>query len=155
MSSKKAKYKKAIITTREEAIKEAYRYLDNAKETLSKIPIENNIYKDAKYVKEAAGIAYLSALTAIDGYLIWKGIEGDKLPASFEGYRAAVHKNIPLNGKLHDSLTVVYQNLHIFAYYRGGVGVEMVKEGFNNAKKILKCCQNNIIQNKKNLPQRI
>jgi len=137
MSSKKAKYKKAIITTREEAIKEAYRYLDNAKETLSKIPIENNIYKDAKYVKEAAGIAYLSALTAIDGYLIWKGIEGDKLPASFEGYWAAVHKNIPLNGKLHDSLTVVYQNLHILAYYRGGVGVEMVKEGFSNAKKII------------------
>jgi len=32
---------------------------------------------------------------------------------------------------------IVYENLHIFAYYRGGVGVEMVKEGFNNAKIII------------------
>lgn len=137
-----AKYKKTILTTREEALKEARRYLVNAKQTLARSHIENDIYKDAKYVKEAAGIAYLSALTAIDGYLIGKGINGDKLPASFEGYWNAVHKNIPLNGKLHDALTVVYQNLHILAYYRGGVGVEMVKEGFSNAKKIIDMLSN-------------
>ncbi|MEA3447961.1 MAG: DUF5618 family protein, partial [Bacteroidota bacterium] len=64
MATKKLKHKQELLTTREQAIKEAYRYLNNAKKTISKSPIEYGIYLDAKYVKEAAGIAYLSALKA-------------------------------------------------------------------------------------------
>lgn len=37
----KKKYKLTAINTKEEAIQEAYRYLENAKQTLSKIPIED------------------------------------------------------------------------------------------------------------------
>jgi hypothetical protein len=37
-------------------------YLENAKQTLSKSLIEyGTIYSDSKYVREASGIAYLSA----------------------------------------------------------------------------------------------
>ncbi|MCC6012070.1 hypothetical protein LM594_03720 [Candidatus Caldipriscus sp.] len=40
---------------------------------------------------------------------------------------SAVEK-IPRNGKLMANLITAYQNLHILAYYRGGVGVQMIKE---------------------------
>jgi len=88
-------------------------------------------------VREAAGMAYLAALKAIDVYLISIGLERKVLPKSIDGYWNLIRKKIPLNGKLTASVNTVYENLHIFAYYRGGVGVEMVKEGFSNAKKII------------------
>ena len=65
--------------------KEAIRYLQNAKETLSKSPIENNRYVDKKYVKSACGIAYLGVLTAIDEYLIGKGVTQKELPKKSRG----------------------------------------------------------------------
>ena len=34
-------------------------------------------------------------------------------------------------------MTIVYQNLHIFAYYRGGTELNMVKAGFDNARKVI------------------
>ncbi|MEW6102297.1 MAG: DUF5618 family protein [bacterium] len=118
------------------AFSNAKRYFTNAKESLLKSPIENDIYKDEKYTREASGMAYLSALAAIDGYLLSIGTSSDKLPASIEEYTKYLRK-IPHNGKLMDALTVVYQNLHIFGYYRGGVGVNMIKEGFTKAKLII------------------
>lgn len=38
--------------------KEALRYIQNAKDILSKSPIEDNRYADDKYVKSACGVAY-------------------------------------------------------------------------------------------------
>ena len=116
---------------------EAYRYLANAKETISKSAIQYGAYSDSKYVREAAGIAYLAALKAIDTYLINKGVHEDDLPDSIEEYRKLIGKKIPLNGKLTVALKIVYQNLHLFAYYRGGTNVDMVKAGFENCKKII------------------
>ena len=121
----------------EYSIGEAYRYLANAKQTISKSSIEYGIYTDSKYVREAAGIAYLSALKAIDTYLINKGIAEKDLPSSIEEYRTLVKKRIPLNGKLMAALKIVYENLHLFAYYRGGTDVKMVKSGFEQCKKII------------------
>ena len=135
MRNKKTKTVKP--KTKEEAITEAYRYLENAKETLAKSSIKYGIrYADSKYVREAAGIAYLAPLKAIDGYLIGKGIHPDKLPTSIEEYFEAT-KKIPQNGKLKARLHTVYENLHILAYYRGGVSVEMVKDGMTRAKEIV------------------
>src|SRR5438477_6243735 len=100
-------------------IAEAKRYLENAKHNLARIPIEYGRYADAKYVSEAAGIAYLAALKAIDGYLINKmNFPEEKLPGSIQEYRAIIHRKIPLNGKLSSALSNAYENLHIFAYYR-------------------------------------
>jgi hypothetical protein len=112
--------------------------LKNAKEILSKAEIEyGRIYKDPKITREAAGIAYLAALMAIDGYLLSMGVPPDKLPTSIQEYMNAVEK-IPRNGKLMANLITAYQNLHIFAYYRGGVGVQMIKEGIKSVEEIIK-----------------
>ena len=121
----------------EYSIGEAYRYLANAKETIVKSPIEYGIYTDSKYVREAAGIAYLAALKALDVFFISKGMKKAELPQSIEEYLTFIRKKIPLNGKLNGALTIVYQNLHIFAYYRGGTELNMVKAGFDNARKVI------------------
>ena len=128
--------KKAGFASPDEAFSEAKRYFENAKESLSLSPIEYDIYKDKKYVKEASAMGYLAALSAIDGWLLLQGTTSDKLPTSIEGYEKATRK-IPHNGKLMSALVVVYQNLHIFGYYRGGVDVEMIKSGFSKAKLII------------------
>jgi hypothetical protein len=126
-----------VPKTKEEAISEAKRFLKNAKEILSKTEIEyGKIYKDPKATREAAGIAYLAALLAIDGYLISKGTPKDKLPTSIDGYMDAVRK-IPRNGKLMANLITAYQNLHILAYYRGGVNVDMIKAGLKSVEEII------------------
>lgn len=128
---------KAKHTDNEYSISEAYRYLANAKETIGKSPIEYGRYSDSKYVREAAGMAYLAALKAIDVYLLHIGTERAKLPKSIDGYWDLIRKKIPLNGKLMASVNTVYENLHVFAYYRGGTATQMVKEGFENVKKII------------------
>lgn len=135
-TTKKYKIHKPAVT-HQEAFAEAHRYLKNTKETISKSPIKYSQYQDTKYVREAARIGYLSALRALDGYLIKKGLDPDELPKSFEGYWAAKEKYIPLNGKLSAALGIVYENFHIFAYYRGASNVELVKAGFENCKKII------------------
>jgi hypothetical protein len=87
-------------------------------------------------VKEACGLGYLAPLRAIDGYLLATGTPWDKLPTSIIEVEKALQK-IPRNGKLIAAMTIVYQNLHILGYYRGGIGVEMIKEGFKHAKFII------------------
>jgi len=132
------KYERKIPKNKEEVIAEAKRFLKNAKEILSKAEIEyGRIYKDPKITREAAGIAYLAALMAIDGYLLSMGVPPDKLPTSIQEYMSAV-KKIPRNGKLMANLITAYQNLHIFAYYRGGVGVQMIKEGIKSVEEIIR-----------------
>jgi hypothetical protein len=131
------KRNRIVPKTKEEAISEAKRFLKNAKEILSKTEIEyGKIYKDSKATREAAGIAYLAALLAIDGYLISKGTPKDKLPTSIDGYMDAIRK-IPRNGKLMANLITAYQNLHILAYYRGGVNVDMIKAGLKSVEEII------------------
>ena len=109
----------------------------NAKETLSKSPIEYGRYSDKKYVGEAAGIAYLAALRAIDVYLLNKRIPEKQLPKSIEGYWSFIKQHITLNGKLSASLRIVYEDLHLGAYYRGFTSINVIKDGLQNVKKII------------------
>ena len=128
---------KAKHTDNDYTIAEAYRYLANAKETLGKSQIEYGRYTDRKYVSEASGIAYLAALRALDVYLLTNGIAEKKLPKSIEGYWVFMKHHIPLNGKLTASLRIVYEDLHIGAYYRGFTSVNVIKDGLLHVKKII------------------
>jgi hypothetical protein len=78
----------------------------------------------------------LAALLAIDGYIISKGNPKDKLPTSIDGYMDAVRK-IPKNGKFIANLITAYQSLHVFAYYRSGVNVDMIKAGIKRVEEII------------------
>ncbi len=116
--------------------KEALRYLQNAKEILSKAPIEDDTYTDAKYVQEACGTAYLAVLKAIDEYLLSRGVESKDLPQSVEGYRKMLRKYLSTrNGKLTRSFERIYGELHIAGYYRGLLtGVDTVKDAIKAGK---------------------
>src|SRR4030042_2758890 len=111
-------------------MKEALRYLNNAKGILKSTPIEDNAYADVKPVQEACATAYLAVLKAIDGYLLNKGLSKKELPKSIEGYRKALQKYLAIyNGKLTREFERLYDQLHIAGYYRGLLhDVNVVKE---------------------------
>lgn len=116
---------------------EAHRFYENAKEILSKTEIEYDRYKDAKSVQEASGIAYLAMLKAIDGFLMENGVSPDKLPTSATEYQKALKKIPARDGKVLAAFNTAYENLHIFGYYRRGLGVKLIKEGFEKAKIVI------------------
>jgi len=117
-------------------MKEAMRYLQNAKEILRKAPIDDGGYADVKYVQEACGTAYLAVLKAIDEYLINKGLSKKELPKSIDGYRGALQKYLAVrDGKLVREFERLYEELHIAGYYRGLLGhVNIVKDALKAAK---------------------
>ena len=119
--------------------REAVRYFENAKELLSKSPIENNRYVDDKYVKSACGVAYLGMLKAIDEHLLKKGIMKKELPKKVEEYRKALQKYVSVhNGKLLKEFDDIYDELHIAGYYRGNLHhVEIVKAALKAAKAFI------------------
>jgi len=54
--------------------KEALKYLNNAREILKKVPVEDDIYTEIKPVREAMGTAYLAVLEAINERLLQQGL---------------------------------------------------------------------------------
>jgi hypothetical protein len=121
-------------------MKESLRYLNNAKEILSKTQIEDNIYADIKPVQEACSTAYLAVLEAINEYLIEKrGLTKKELPKSIDSYREALKKHIAIhNGKLMREFEALYDQLHIAGYYRGLLrSVGAVKDTFKTTKSFI------------------
>ena len=116
---------------------EATRYMDNAKEYLKNAKKEGNFYRDSKYVRTACGTAYNGVLIALDCFLILKGIhtpESKKVRKSIEYYQKELGK---LDGKMLDNLNGAYKILHLYGYYDGIEVVNVVKEGFDLANKII------------------
>jgi hypothetical protein len=120
-------------------MREALRYLNNAKEILKSIPVEDNTYTDLKPVREAMGMAYLAVLEAINEYLLKKGLTKKELPRSVEAYRKALQKYIAVhNGKLIREFEKLYDALHIAGYYRGLIyDVNMVKDALKAARAFI------------------
>ena len=121
-------------------MKEPVRYLNNAKEILSKSPIEDEYYADDKYVKSACGVSYLGVLKAIDEFLLKKGVTKKELPKKVEEYRKALQKHAAIhNGKLVRQFEDIYDELHIAGYYRGILhSVATVKAALKTAKSFIK-----------------
>jgi hypothetical protein len=119
--------------------KEALRYLNNAKEILNKVPVEDNRYTDIKPVREAFGTAYLSILEAINDVLLKRGFSKKELPKSVEGYRKALQKYVTVhNGKLLKDFEMLYDALHIAGYYRGLIyNVDAVKDYIKSTKTFI------------------
>jgi hypothetical protein len=120
-------------------MKEALRYLENAKEMLKTVQVEDNTYTDVKPVQEACGTAYLAVLKAIDQYLVKKGVEERELPQSVDGYREMLRKHLMIhNGKLLKEFEKLYKLLHIAGYYRGLLeDVAVVKDAMKAAKTFI------------------
>jgi len=120
-------------------MKEALRYLNNAREILKSVPVEDNTYTDVKPVREAMGTAYLAVLEAINEYLLKKGLTKKELPRSVDAYRKALQKHIAVhNGKLLREFEKLYDLLHIAGYYRGLLyDTEVVKDALKAARAFI------------------
>ncbi len=120
-------------------MKEALRYLNNAKEILKSAPIEDNIYADIKPVKEAFGTAYLAILEAINEYFIEKGFTKKELPKLVDEYRKMLQKYLVVHdGKLLREFEMLYDMLHIAGYYRGLLyDRNVVKDALKAAKTFI------------------
>lgn len=120
-------------------MKESLRYLNNARDILKGIPIEDNTYTDIKHVREAFGIAYLAVLEAINEYLLKRGVTKKELPKSVDEYRKALQKYLAVHdGKLLREFEKLYDALHIAGYYRGLIyDVNMVKDALKATKSFI------------------
>jgi hypothetical protein len=120
-------------------MKESKRYIANAKETLKKSPVEDNIYTDVKYVKSAFGIAYLGVIEAIREYLRSKGCSEKELPRKVEEYQKALKKHGGVHdGKLLRQFNVIYHEMHIAGYYQGLLQrSDTVKAALKNAEEFI------------------
>ena len=121
---------------REKYYGDAVRYMDNAKECLSKAKKEGKFYLDQKYVKSACGIAYSGVLVAMDCFFMLKEIHKPKgrERKSIEYYQNNLGK---IDRKLMVTLNCTYQILHLNGYYDGVQSVKVVKEGFDFAYTII------------------
>jgi hypothetical protein len=121
-------------------VKEAMRYLQNAKEILGKSAIEDGQYWDDKYVKSACGVAYLGVLRAIDQFLLSRGVSKKELPKKMDEYMKALQKHASIHdGKLIKQFDNIYDELHIAGYYRGILhSVPMVKAALKSAEDFIK-----------------
>ncbi len=120
-------------------MKEALRYLNNAKEILKSVPVENNTYTDIKPVREAFGVAYLAILEAIDEALIRKGLSEKDLPQSVDAYRKALQKYLAVHdGRLLREFESLYRVIHIAGYYRRLLDrVDIVKDAMKAARDFI------------------
>jgi len=120
-------------------MKEAIRYLNNAREILKKAPREGRTYLDIKPVQEACSTAYLAVLKAIDEYLLTRGLTKKELPKSVQSYQYLLRKHISThNGKLFREFDKLYDELHIAGYYRGlHSDVIIIKDIFNIAQQFI------------------
>ncbi len=120
-------------------MKEALRYLNNAKEILKSVPVQNGTYIDIKPVREACGTAYLAILIAIDEYLLKKGMSKKELPRSVDAYRKVLQKYLAVHdGKLLREFEALYEALHIAGYYRGNLYlVDMIKDALKAIKAFI------------------
>jgi uncharacterized protein (UPF0332 family) len=120
-------------------MKEALRYLNNAREILKSAPIEDNAYSDVKHVQEACATAYLAVLKAIDECLLNRGLSKKDLPRSVAGYRKAMQKYLSMrDGKLLREFERLYDQLHIAGYYRALLhDVDIVKDAIKAARTFI------------------
>lgn len=120
-------------------MREALRYLENAKEILKSSKIEGSFYSDVKPVREAFGTAYLAILEAINEALLKRGLTKKELPDSVDEYRKALRKYLSVkNGKLLKEFNILYDSLHIYGYYKGAIyNVHAVKDYLKAAKSFI------------------
>lgn len=115
----------------QEAVTEAKRYLNNAKEILrEKGDKEDGFYQDSKYVKMAGHTAYSGVLFALDHYL-GKKTKGRK---DVEWYKSNLAQK---DKKILHAFVSVYELLHLVMAYDGVGDAEVIKVGFQRAEIII------------------
>ena len=122
-----------------EPIKEARRYVDNAREILEgrgKLDDEGFQYQDEKYVRAAGNYLWLGILMALDG--VFHVREDRRTRVNIEAYEEAVGKR---DLKLLSWLTDGYDIIHLYMTYDGNTSKNLCDLGFEYANRIINRCE--------------
>ena len=122
-----------------EPIKEARRYVDNAREILDergKLDEEGLQYEDEKYVRAAGNYLWLGILMALDG--VFHVREDRRTRVNIEAYQEAVVKR---DKKLLNWLNFGYETIHLYMNYDGNPNKALCDSGFNIANQIIDRCE--------------
>lgn len=115
----------------QDSVREAKRYLDNAKEILrEKARKEDGYYQDSKYVKMAGHTAYTGVLFALDRYFGKK----PKGRHDVDWYKQHLSKQ---DKKMLNSFGTVYEVLHLVMAYDGFGNADLAKIGMQEAERII------------------
>ena len=115
----------------QDSIREAKRYLDNAKEILrEKAGKEDGYYQDAKYVKMAGHTAYTGVLFTLDRYF-GKKTKGRQ---DVDWYKQNLSR---FDKKVLNSFLTAYQVLHLDMAYDGAKSADLAKLGMQEAERIM------------------
>ncbi|MCL2651163.1 MAG: DUF5618 family protein [Candidatus Azobacteroides sp.] len=116
-------------------IREAERYLQNARQILSeKAEKDGNYYKDRKYVKMAGNAAWNGVLLALDAVLPARANMKKGQRLDFKDYQEAIAKK---DSKMIHPLLTAYEMLHKSLGYDGVSDYKIVQLSLDNAKIIL------------------
>ncbi len=124
-----------------ETYKDAYRYMDNAKEILRDKAIkEGKFYNDPKYVRMACNTAYNGLLIALTDFFKHKGVKFTKTKGKrsqsidVDFFRTNLAK---MNKKKLKEFNEAYFLLHLSGGYDGSLAVTTSKSGLEFAKDII------------------
>jgi len=116
-------------------IREAERYLDNARKILSdNAEKDGNYYNDSKYVRMAGNTAWNGVLIALDAVLNMRENlkKGQRL--DFKDYKTAIAKK---DSKMSRVIVNAYHLLHLSLGYDGITSYKTVQDSLEHAKMIL------------------
>ncbi|MCL2598269.1 MAG: DUF5618 family protein [Paludibacter sp.] len=116
-------------------IKEAERYLSNARQILSeKAGKDGNYYEDPKYVKMAGDTAWKGVLVALDAVTdVRKNVKSEQR-VDIQDYQNAIAKK---DRKMTKPLHSAYQSLHLYLGYDGNLSYKIVQGALSDGKSIV------------------
>jgi len=116
-------------------IREAERYLQNARQILSeKAEKEGDYYNDSKYVKMAGNTAWNGVLVALDAVLpVRANLKKGQRP-DFQDYQKAIAQK---DGKMTRPLLGAYESLHKTMGYDGNPVYKVVQSSLEQANIII------------------
>ncbi|MDR0831001.1 MAG: DUF5618 family protein [Prevotellaceae bacterium] len=116
-------------------IKEAMRYMSNAKEILSeKAEKDGDYYNDSKYVKMAGNTAWNGVLVALDAVLDVKKQLKRGQRADFKDYQNAISRK---DRKMTRPLLGAYESLHKALGYDGNPNYKIVQTSLDEGTKVI------------------
>jgi hypothetical protein len=120
-------------------IKEAERYMDNARTFLSeKAGKDGNYYTDDKYVRIAGHTAWCGVLVALEAvFNIKSKLKKDQRP-DFQDYHTAVAKR---DKKMHALLLAAYDSLHKTMGYDGNLNYPIVQNALSTGRDVIAWCE--------------
>jgi len=116
-------------------IREAERYLQNARQILSeKAEKDGDYYNDSKYVKMAGNTAWNGVLVALDAVLLVRDNLKKGQRPDFKDYQMAIAQK---DNKMTRPLLWAYESLHKVMGYDGNPRYKIVQDSLDQAKLIL------------------